>query len=154
MQAKTAHPPSALRLLKAHRIVAIIDNDPGVLEVLKLLLQAAGYDVLAHASATAFEGRFRQRHRLSARRSPHATDVRLGVGRSTASAGVKGHSPRQRGRVPPEAGACGLTLSYALCDAAACLLRALANSLVTSGLKAGMSSGFRLVTRLPSTTTC
>lgn len=61
---------------------------------------------------------------------------------------------RQRGRVPPEAGACGLTLSYAPCDAAACLLRALANSLVTSGLKAGMSSGFRLVTRLPSTTTC
>ena len=37
-----------------HGVVAIVDDDPGVLNSLKFLLEAAGYAVAAHTSAAAF----------------------------------------------------------------------------------------------------
>jgi len=37
-----------------HGVVAIVDDDPGVLDSLKFLLEAAGHAVAAHTSAEAF----------------------------------------------------------------------------------------------------
>jgi two-component system, LuxR family, response regulator FixJ len=37
-------------------IVAVVDDDPAVLDSLKFLLEVAGYKVTAHASAVAFLG--------------------------------------------------------------------------------------------------
>lgn len=37
-----------------HGVVAIVDDDPAVLDSLKILLEVAGYTVGAYASATAF----------------------------------------------------------------------------------------------------